>query len=164
MVIDYTLTHTELRHREMTYRMIDEDVAFMSSSSVYRILRKNNLLQRRQIKEYPEKWNPHASLAGPDEVWQTDLMVINFKNRDFYFLTYIDVYSSFAVYYEMCTTMTGDSIKQASKRAIKETGKTPKVIQSDNGSCYISSEYRSFIIKSETLLSGLKAEKTKKAR
>ena len=149
MVIAYALVHTELNHREMTYRMIDEDVAFMSSSSVYRILKENNLLQRRQIKERPPKWNPHAQLAGPDEFWQTDLMVIDFKNRDYYSLTYFDVYSRFAVYNEICLSMTGDSIKQASKRAIIETGRKPKIIQSDNGSCYISTEYRSFITKSE---------------
>lgn len=149
MVIAYALIHTELNHREMTYRMIDEDAAFMSSSSVYRILKENNLLQRRQIKERPSKWNPHAQLSGPNEVWQTDLMVVDFKRRDYYSLTYFDVYSRFVVYNEICLSMTGDSIKQASKRAIKEAGRKPKIIQSDNGSCYISTEYRAFITKSE---------------
>lgn len=147
-VIDYALTHTELNHREMTFRMIDEDKAFMSTSSVYRILRENNLLRRRQAKERPDKWNPHASLAGPDEVWQTDLMVLGFEKRDFYLLSYFDVFSRYVVYDEMCLSMTGDSIRHASKRAVKQTDRKPKVIQSDNGSCYISSEYRSFIDKS----------------
>lgn len=147
-VIDYALTHTELNHREMTFRMIDEDVAFMSPSSVYRILRENSLLRRRQAKERPDKWNPHATLSGPDEVWQTDLMVLGFNRRDFYLLSYFDVFSRCVVYDEMCLSMTGDSIRQASKRAVKKTGRKPKVIQSDNGSCYISSEYRSFIDKS----------------
>jgi putative transposase len=147
-IIDYALTHTELNHREMTFRMIDEDVAFMSPSSVYRILRENNLLRRRQAKERFDKWNPHAHLAGPDEVWQTDLMVLRFKNHDFYLLSYFDVYSRFVVYDEVCLSMSGDSINRASKRAVRETGRKPKVIQSDNGSCYISSEYRLFIDKS----------------
>jgi len=148
-VIAYALTHTELNHREMTYRMIDEGVACMSVSSVYRILRENNLLQRRETKERAEKWNPHARLSDPDDVWQTDLMVISFMRRDYYSLTYLDVYSRFAVYNEVCFSMTGDSIQQASQRAIEETHKKPKTIQSDNGSCYISSEYRSFITKSD---------------
>jgi transposase InsO family protein len=147
-VINYALTHTELNHREMTFRMIDEDIAFMSTSSVYRILRENNLLQRRGTKERPEKWNPHASLSAPDEVWQTDLMVLSFKRRDFYLLSYFDVFSRYVVYDELCLSMSGDSIKHASKRAVKQTGRKPKIIQSDNGSCYISSEYRSFIDKS----------------
>ena len=148
-VIGYALTHTELNYREMSYRMIDEDIAGMGPSSVYSILRENNLLQRRQNKEQPSKWNPHARLSGPDEVWQTDLMVVKFKGRDYYSLTYFDVYSRFAVYHELCLSMTGDSIKQASQRAIRQTGKNPDNIQSDNGSCYISTGYRSFITKSE---------------
>lgn len=147
-VINYALTHTELNHREMAFRMIDEYIAFMSPSSVYRILRENNLLERRRRKDVPSYWNPHAALSGPDEVWQTDLMTIRFGGRDYYLLSYFDVYSRFVVYDEVCPAMTGDSIEHASERAVKETGRKPKVIQSDNGSCYISSEYRSFISRS----------------
>lgn len=147
-VIDYALDHTELNHREMTYRMIDENVAFMSTSSVYRILRENNLLQRRQIKEHPEKWDSHAPLSGPDEVWQTDLMNLRFGNRDYFLLSYLDVYSRLVVYHELCLSMTGDSIENASDRAVIKTGRKPKAIQSDNGSCYISSEYCTFITRS----------------
>jgi len=148
-VIDYALDHTEINHREMTYRMIDENIAFMSTSSVYRILRENNLLRRKEIKERPKNWDSHDRLSGPDEVWQTDLMVITFKKRDFYSLSYLDVFSRFVVYNEICLTMTGDTINQASERAIIETAKTPNAIQSDNGSCYISSEYRFFLKKYE---------------
>ena len=148
-VIDYALKHTELNHREMAYRMIDEDAAYMSPSSVYRILRENNLICHRKHKERSDSWNPHTKLTGPDEVWQTDLMNINYHHRDYYSLTYIDVYSRFAVYQELCLTMTGDSIRGATRCAFETTGTKPGAIQSDNGSCYISSEYRSFLSKSE---------------
>lgn len=148
-VIDYALQHTELNHREMAYRMIDEDVAYMSPSSAYRILRENNLICHRKHRERHGAWNPHATLSGPDEVWQTDLMSINYHHRDYYSLTYFDVYSRFAIYQELCLTMTGDSIREATRRAFEATGKKPAAIQSDNGSCYISSEYRSFLFKSE---------------
>jgi putative transposase len=146
-VIAYALEHTELNHREMAYRMIDEDVAFMSSSSVYRILRENNLIHTRKRREIMNTWNPHAMLSGPDEVWQTDLMSIQYGHRDYYLLTYIDVYSRFVIYQELCIIMTGDSIREATKRVFERTGKKPEVIQSDNGSCYISSEYRGFMLK-----------------
>jgi transposase InsO family protein len=41
--------------------------------------------------------------------------------------------------------MTGYSIENASIEAISKTEVRPDVIQSDNGSYYISSEYRRFI-------------------
>jgi len=146
-VINYALEHTEINHREMAYRMIDEDVAFMSPSSVYRILRENNLLQRRQYKVFSNNWNPHSALSGPDQVWQTDLMNIRYNSRDYYLLSYFDVYARFTVYHELCLSMTGDSIREATKRAFEITGKKPEIIQSDNGSCYISTEYRSCVKK-----------------
>jgi len=148
-VISYALSHTELNHREMSYRMIDEDVAFMSPSSVYRILSENNLLVQRGKREKPERWNPHERLSGPDQVWQTDLMSISYGKRDYYFLSYLDVYSRFVVYYKLLLSMTGDTIREATREALIGTNRTPGVIQSDNGSGYISSEYRNYLSKSE---------------
>ena len=86
-VKDYALSHTQYNHRELSYRMIDENIAFMSSSSVYRILRDNNLLPIRKSRSKPENWAPHEKPCYPDQVWQTDLMVITFGNRDYYFLS-----------------------------------------------------------------------------
>jgi len=149
IVRGYALSHTELNHREMAYRMIDEDVAFMSPSSVYRILKEFNLLSLRRKRNRADSWNAHQKLTGPDQVWQTDLMNIRYHGRDFYLLTYFDVYSRYVVYQSICTSMTGDTIKETSEQALIETGKTPEIIQSDNGSCYISSEYRSFVSKNK---------------
>lgn len=148
-VISYALSHTELNHREMSYRMIDEDIAFMSPSSVYRILKENNLLVQRGKRGKPERWNPHERLTGPDQVWQTDLMSISYEKRDYYFLSYLDVYSRFVVYYKLLMSMTGDTIRAATREALLITNRTPNIIQSDNGSGYISSEFRNYLSKSE---------------
>src|SRR5262249_31746989 len=40
----YALAHAELRHREMAWRMVDEDVAYLSPSTVYRILKAEKLV------------------------------------------------------------------------------------------------------------------------
>jgi transposase InsO family protein len=148
-VIDYALSHTELNHREMSYRMIDEDVACMSPSSVYRILSENNLLNRREKRDKSTQWNPHEAVSEPDGLWQTDLLTMFYRGRHYYSLSYIDVFSRFVVYQETCLSMTGDTIGEATDRAFDQTGKIPNVIQSDNGSCYISSEYRTILSKAE---------------
>ena len=148
-VISYALSHTELNHREMSYRMIDEDAAFMSPSSVYRILKENNLLVKRRKREKPERWNPHERLTEPDQVWQTDLMNIYYGKRDYYFLSYLDVYSRFVVYYKLLMSMTGDTIRDATREALLITNRIPNIIQSDNGSGYISSEFRNYLSKSD---------------
>ncbi len=43
-VKDYALSHADIRHRELAWRMIDEDVAYLSPSTVYRILLEENLM------------------------------------------------------------------------------------------------------------------------
>jgi len=44
--------HPELRHRELAWKMVDEDVAYLSPSTVYRILKSANLVcpWRRRAK------------------------------------------------------------------------------------------------------------------
>lgn len=143
----YALKHTELNHREMAYRMIDEDIAFMSPSSVYRILRENNLLVERLKRPKPSEWDAHERPGKADEIWQTDLMIIRYKDRDYYLLSYIDVYSRFITYHKLCLSMTGDSIKEATRECLEFCQRRPENIQSDNGSGYISSEYRSYLSK-----------------
>jgi len=146
-VIDYALKHTELNHREMAYRMIDEDIAYMSPSSVYRILRDNNLLSRKEPKPGPIGWATHQGLASADDIWQTDLMIVRYKHQDYFLLSYIDVYSRFIPHYELLTSMTGDSVKEATRKYLSACERVPLNIQSDNGSCYISQEYRSYLSK-----------------
>ncbi len=56
-VREYALRHAELRHRELAWRMVDEDVAYLSPSTVYRILKVENLVcpWRRRTKRRREE-------------------------------------------------------------------------------------------------------------
>ena len=119
----------------------------MSSSSVYRILREYNLVNMRLAKPGGEKkkWSPHADVDAPDQKWQTDLTYIIYQSREYYLLSYLDVYSRFVVYHKLCLSMTGETVRQVSEEAFRITGIRPEIVQSDNGSCYISHEYQSLI-------------------
>jgi transposase InsO family protein len=145
----YALNHTELNHRELAYRMLDGDIVAVSPSTVYRILKEYHLIRQRAKRAQPDIWHPHQGVTRPDRVWQTDLMCLIFQQREYYLLSYLDVYSRFTVYHQLCLTMTGDSVRQASKEAMAQTGIIPESIQSDNGSCYVSQEYRGLMKKLE---------------
>ncbi len=145
----YALSHTELYHRKLAYRMLDEDIVVVSPSTVYRILKDCSIIRQRTKREKRDLWHPHQGVGRADQVWQTDLMCLIFQQREYYLLSYEDVYSRFKVYHKICLTMTGDTIRQASREAMEQTGIIPEAIQSDNGSCYISQEYRSLMKKLE---------------
>ena len=97
----YALSHTELYHRELAYRMLDEDIVAVSPSTVYRILKEYNLIRQRAKKEKRDIWHPHQGVTRPDQVWQTDLMCLIFQQREYYLLSYLDVYSRFTVYHRL---------------------------------------------------------------
>lgn len=145
VIRSYALSHTEQNHRELAYRMLDEDIVGVSPSTVYRILKKYHLIGQRAKREKRASWHPHQGVSRADQVWQTDLMGLIFQQREYYLLSYLDIYSRYTVYHQLCLTMTGDSIRHASREAIEQTGIIPESIQSDNGSCYVSQEYRSLM-------------------
>lgn len=146
-VVQYALDHPEIRHRELSWRMIDEDVAYLSASTVYRILRAEMLMhrQRGRTKRYREE---AEKASRPDEIWATDLMYLKIGGVQYYLVTFIDEYSRYLVHWELLTSMDGHSISTAAQRAIETLPTDPDgkltvtpTIRSDNGSGFISGEF-----------------------
>lgn len=143
-VVKYVLSHPEIRHRELAWRMIDDDVAHLSARTVYRVLRAGELMhrQRGRTKRYREDVE---SASCPDEIWATELMCLKVDGVQYYWVTFIDEYSRYLVHWELLTSMDGHSISTAAQRAI-ETLPTDAdgnlavspTIRSDNGSGFIA--------------------------
>ena len=150
-VVKYALEHPGIRHRELSWRMLDADVAYLSMSTVYRILRTENLMclrpgRKKRYREEIEK------ASRPDEIWATDLMHLALGDSQYYLLNFIDEYSRYLVHWELLTSMDGHSISLAAQRALEtlkmnREGKvtTKPIIRSDNGSGYISREFTSLL-------------------
>jgi putative transposase len=145
-VVTYALQHTELRHREMAYRMIDENVAFLSPATVYRTLSACNLVAFNIIRKGYNAWNPHTQPTAADQLWQADLTYLRYRSRDFYLLLFLDIFSRFIVYWRLCTQMTGSTVADAFDDALQETGLHPG-LQTDSGSPFISHEFHYVIAK-----------------
>jgi len=145
-VISFALRHTELRHREMAFRMMDENVAFISQASVYRILSASDLIALNVLRKRYGEWNPHTQPTRADQLWQADLTYLRYKGRDFYLLLFLDVFSRYIVYWRLCTQMTGSTVADAFDDALQTTGLHPE-LQTDNGSAFVSHEFHSVIAK-----------------
>ena len=146
-VKQYALEHPEIRHRELAWRMIDEDVAFVSSSTVYRILREERLIRshRGRTKRYRQE---EEKAQRPDERWGTDLMYLKVGGVTYYLIAFLDEYSRYIVHWELLTSMDGESVSIAAQAALEKSqpaqeGRMPvrPEIRSDNGSAYISKEF-----------------------
>jgi transposase InsO family protein len=141
-IIDYALKHPEIRHRELAWKMLDEGVVAVSASSVYRVLREANLVCR---------WRPKAKVKGtgrddkpsrPDEKWQTDIKYVRVGARNYYLLSFMDVYSRYIVHHELLTWMDGQSVSVEAAAAIATLDADVRPdIQSDHGSGFIAREF-----------------------
>lgn len=146
----YALRRPEIRHRELAWRMVDEDVVFLSQSTVYRILKEQNLVSpwRRRTKRPRDD---AEKATRPDERWATDLMYVEIVGRKYFQLNFIDEFSRYIVHHELLSNMEGRTVSVEAQAAIEkllgewggeilEEG-MPEV-RSDNGSCYISRDFR----------------------
>lgn len=147
-VLDYARQHAELRHREMAWRMVDEDVVYLSPSTVYRILKEADLVcpWRRRRKR---RRGADEKAQQPDERWSTDLMQIQVGDGIYYVVSFLDEYSRYIVHHEVVASMDAQTVSQAAQAAIdrlrqRANNQPPAkpLIRSDNGSGYISQEFR----------------------
>jgi putative transposase len=147
-VLAYARRHPELRHRELAWRMVDEDVVCLSPSTVYRILKTANLVcpwrrRKKRRREEVEK------ATRPDERWATDVMQVQVGEGTYFVVSFMDEYSRYVVHFELAPGADGITVSRAAQAAVdtlpkKEDGKpsaTPE-IRSDNGSGYISKEFK----------------------
>jgi len=150
-VKEYAIANADIRHRELAWRMIDEGVAYLSPSTVYRILLEENLMnrQRGRKKRYREELE---KASRPDQIWATDFMYLTIKGEQYFFTAFIDEYSRYIVHWELMSNMDGRSLSIAAQAALQtlpldSQGRATiqPTIRSDNGSGYISKEFGSVL-------------------
>jgi transposase InsO family protein/transposase-like protein len=149
LVVELALDYPHLSSRELAYKLTDEQQVFISESSVYRILKAKGLITAPA----------HIFLSAADEfstktgfvhqMWQTDFTYFKILGWGWYYLsTVLDDYSRYIVHWELCEGMKVEDVKRTVDRAIikaKIVTKQRPTLLSDNGSCYIASELKSYL-------------------
>jgi transposase InsO family protein len=147
-VLAYARRHPELRHRELAWRMVDEDVAYLSPSTVYRILKSADLVcpwRRRKKRRRAEE----EKATRPDQRWATDVMQVLIGAATYFVVSFMDEYSRYVVQFTLAPAMDGITVSTAAQAAIDTLPKgedgqpaAKPEIRSDNGSGYISKEFK----------------------
>jgi transposase InsO family protein len=149
LVVSVALEFTDLSPRELSCKLSDERKVFISESSVYRILKANGLITSPA----------HILLAAGNEfekktrfvheMWQTDFTYFKILGWGWYYLsTILDDYSRYIIHWQLCETMKAEDVRTTIHHAVKKSrlGKGQKpVLLSDNGSCYVSDELKSYL-------------------
>jgi putative transposase len=141
-VIAYALAHPKDGYRRLTWQMIDANVAYLSESSVYRVLNDADLLYR--WKRRTSSGSAPAKPTRPHERWHTDLMYLRIADSWYFLVSIIDAYSRYIVHWELLATMTAADVRLVVQQALERTGATPCVV-TDNGSQFTAAEFKDLV-------------------
>ena len=141
-IVAYALEHPEVRHRELAWKMLDEGVCALSPSTVYRVLGAAHLVCRWKPAKKRQGTGRPAPPTRPDELWQTDIRYTKVGKRNYYLLSFLDVYSRYVVHHELLAWMDGLTVSIAAAAALETLppGVHP-TIQSDHGSGFVAREF-----------------------
>ena len=143
-VIQFHQENPSEGYRRLSYMMLDADVAAVSPSSVYRILKRRGLLQR---------WNRSPSKKGdgfdqptaPHEHWHTDVTYVNICGTFYYLCSLLDGFSRYIVHWELREQMTEQDVEITLQRGRENFPAAKPRIISDNGPQFIANDFKTFI-------------------
>ena len=151
-VIDYSRKHITANtyylrdgYRRIAYMGLDENIFAASPATVYRILKKEGLLNKWKGNRNSSKGSGYCQPAKPHQEWHTDIKYVNYKGTFLFLISVLDGYSRYILHHELKTSMTELDVEITLEKAHeKYPGEKPRVI-SDNGSQYISKDFQIYL-------------------
>ena len=117
----------------------------LSPSTVYRILKAERLLRSWEVSGGSLKGTGFGQPTRIHQHWHTDIKYVNFHSAFLFLISVFDGYSRYNLHHELCTRMEEYQVELTIQRALEKfPGNSPRII-SDNGSQFISGDFRKFL-------------------
>ena len=151
-VVELALEKPELSPRELAISYTDDKRYFISESSVYRLLKEQDLITSPAYILLKASDKFQQPTTHVNEMWQTDFTYFKIIGWGWYYLsTILDDYSRFIVSWRLCKTMGANDVSDTLDDALRFTGldsvkvnHKPRLL-SDNGPCYVSGELAEYL-------------------
>jgi len=132
-VLEIARLHPDLPSRLLAIKITDEESFSVSESTVYRILKENNLISPRPLPEMPAKKEWQHKTKRPDEIWQCDATNVFVVGWGYYKLIPVeDDYSRKIIGYDVLPDETAFSFADVVEIAIENARKEGHLIDKDN--------------------------------
>lgn len=144
---DFARTHPEEGYRRLSAMMIDAGVAAVRPSTVYLILQEAGLIGRwKQPGGTPHK-KGFTQPERPHEQWHSDIAYLNILGTQYFLISVLDGFSRAILYHDVRTNMETRDVEIVIQHALDQlpAGVPPPRIISDNGSQYISYQFKAFL-------------------
>ncbi len=143
-ILDYHTNHQDEGYRRLAYMMLDEDVAAVSPSSVYRVLKSAGKLQK-WAKKPTKKGTGFKQPTKTHEHWHIDISYINISGTFYYLCSVLDGYSRYIVHWEIREQMTEADVELVLLRAQEAFPEARPRIISDNGPQFVARDFKEFV-------------------
>lgn len=151
-VVETALEHLDKSPRQLAWYLTDNQGYYLSESSVYRILKANDLITSPNYTVISAKDKFDQPTTRVNQMWQTDFTYLKVVHWGWYYLsTVLDDYSRYILSWKLCTGMSAEDVTDTIDLAIVESGvdhayvrHRPRLL-SDNGPCYISGNLKEYL-------------------
>ena len=151
-VLQVALEHPKQSPGELATYITDTQEAFISESSVYRILKAYDLITSPDYVVLSASDSFTNPTRRVHELWQTDFTYFKVIGWGWYYLTSVlDDDSRYIIAWKLYTTMAASDVKEVLDLAIEKAGvmgipvkHRPRLL-SDNGPCYLSKELKEYL-------------------
>ena len=150
-VLEYRKRHPEVGYRKLAWMMVDENVVYLTESTVYKVLSKHNMLNgwnkavddkdtQKEYRNKPKRIHHH---------WHVDIAYIKVRNIFYFLIMLLDGYSRFLLDWELMTDMTGRSVEMFIQSAKERYPHEKPMLINDNGSQFISIDFKRLVSRLE---------------
>lgn len=151
-VVEIAMQYPEWSSREIACHISDTCGFTVSESTVYRLLKAENLIKPRDEKIFPAGPEFSVKTKRTNEMWQTDATLLLVKNWGWYYLiSVLDDYSRRILAWRLQVKMDAHAFSEVVELACEATGmdqvpldQRPRLL-SDNGPALISKSFGEYI-------------------
>jgi transposase InsO family protein len=145
-IIKYCRENPLKGYRMLCWEMVDKNVAFVSCSSVYNVIKRYNLGKKWAEAEEMKKKGFDQPKAVHEQ-WHIDFSYIRIAGAFYYFLGLLDGYSRKMLTWKLCQNMEGVNAEILVMEAKEQYPEAvnPRII-SDNGSQFISKDFEELLL------------------
>ena len=149
-IVDFCKQYKDRLHgyRYLAWLMVDRDIAYARPSTVYNILKRNNLFGKWAFPAEARK-KGFDQPTRPNEQWHTDYSYVRVCGVFFYFACVLDGFSRKVLVWDLFSTMEGLNVEILVTRAKELHPDAHARIIHDNGKQFSSKDFLDLITKLE---------------